>query len=51
MSRKNSIHRVLRGGSCNNDTWNLRASSRAGGEPEGRDRNLGFRVVVVRRKQ
>jgi formylglycine-generating enzyme required for sulfatase activity len=43
---KNAVKRVLRGGSYDYDTWNLRASSRNRREPEVRDRHFGFRLVA-----
>jgi formylglycine-generating enzyme required for sulfatase activity len=50
MSRKNSVHRVLRGGSYYSDSWGLRASDRFRCEPEYRFRFIGFRIVFSRRK-
>ena len=46
-----SKDRVLRGGSFNNGTWNLRTIVRYGREPEDRYRNDGFRLVLIRRKR
>lgn len=37
--------RVLRGGSFNNDTRNLRAANRNRNEPDNRNNNIGFRCV------
>ena len=37
--------RVLRGGSFNNDTRNLRVSNRNRNEPDNRNNNIGFRCV------
>jgi formylglycine-generating enzyme required for sulfatase activity len=45
-----SRFRVLRGGSCNRDSWNLRSTFRNWNEPEFRRRFVGFRIVVIRRK-
>ena len=44
--------RVLRGGSFNNDTRNLRAANRNRNEPDNRNNNIGFRCVrdVERRR-
>jgi len=44
--------RVLRGGSFNNDTRNLRAANRNHNEPDNRNNNTGFRCVrdVERRR-
>ncbi len=39
--------RVLRGGSFNNDSDNLRCANRNDTDPDNRDNNIGFRVVVV----
>jgi formylglycine-generating enzyme required for sulfatase activity len=51
MSRKNSIHRVHLGGSYVSDSRNLRPSNRYWIVPEYRFWYLGFRIVVIRRKQ
>ncbi|NPA93217.1 MAG: SUMF1/EgtB/PvdO family nonheme iron enzyme [Chloroflexi bacterium] len=40
-------HRVLRGGSFNNNQRNARAAVRNRNNPNNRNRNNGFRVVVV----
>ncbi len=37
--------RVLRGGSWNNNPWNVRAGSRNGNSPDNRNNNIGFRVA------
>ena len=37
--------RVLRGGSFNNDTRNLRAANRNRNAPDNRNNNIGFRCV------
>jgi hypothetical protein len=44
--------RVLRGGSFNNDTRNLRAANRNRNAPDNRNNNIGFRCVrdVERRR-
>ena len=42
--------RVLRGGSFIYVTRDLRTTRRNRGEPEDRGRDLGFRIVVSRRK-
>jgi len=39
--------RVLRGGSFNNDRDNLRCANRNNNDPDNRDNNIGFRVVLV----
>ena len=39
-------HRVLRGGSWNNNRNNVRAAYRNRNNPDNRNRNNGFRVVV-----
>ncbi|MEW6241234.1 MAG: SUMF1/EgtB/PvdO family nonheme iron enzyme [Chloroflexota bacterium] len=39
-------HRVLRGGSYNNEDRNLRCAIRNRNNPNNRNNNLGFRVVV-----
>jgi formylglycine-generating enzyme required for sulfatase activity len=41
---------VLRGGSYLNDSWFLRSPFRVWDVPEDRYRNVGFRIVVSRRK-
>ena len=43
---------MLRGGSFNNDTRNLRAANRNRNEPDNRNNNIGFRCVrdVERRR-
>jgi formylglycine-generating enzyme required for sulfatase activity len=43
---KNRVHRVLRGGSCNDDSRYLRTTDRSGFGPEYRDWNGGFRLVL-----
>ena len=40
-------HRVLRGGSFNNNARNARCAYRNSNNPDNRNRNNGFRVVVV----
>jgi len=40
-------HRVLRGGSWNNNAPNCRAANRNNNEPSNRNNNLGFRLVSV----
>ena len=42
--------RLLLGGSVNNGSGLLRTSFRIWVGPEGRDRDVGFRIVVSRRK-
>ena len=42
-----SHHRVLRGGAFNNNTRNVRAAVRNNRNPNNRNRNNGFRLVVV----
>ena len=44
-------HQVHRGGSYRSATWNLRSSFRLRDEPEFRNWNCGFRLVVKRRKR
>jgi hypothetical protein len=39
--------RVLRGGAFNNDTRNVRCAVRNRNEPRNRNRNIGFRLVLV----
>jgi len=39
--------RVLRGGSFNNDHDNLRCANRNNNDPDNRNDNIGFRVVLV----
>jgi formylglycine-generating enzyme required for sulfatase activity len=51
MSRKNSTHRGLRGGSYDADSWFLRSTFRSRRVPVLRFRYYGFRIVVIRRKQ
>jgi formylglycine-generating enzyme required for sulfatase activity len=41
--------RVLRGGSFNNDDRNVRCAARNRNNPNNRNRNIGFRVVVLSR--
>lgn len=40
------MHRVVRGGAFNNDSKNVRAAYRNRNDPDNRNRNIGFRVVV-----
>jgi formylglycine-generating enzyme required for sulfatase activity len=44
-SDDNDTHRVLRGGSWNNDAGRCRSASRNNGDPDYRSSNLGFRLV------
>ena len=39
-------HRVVRGGSFNNNQRNLRVAYRNNNDPDDRNNNIGFRVVV-----
>ncbi len=39
-------HRVLRGGSFNNNPKNVRCACRNNNKPDNRNNNIGFRVVV-----
>ena len=41
------IDRVLRGGSWNDNARNCRTANRNGNDPDNRNDNIGFRVVVV----
>ena len=43
---KNGVFRVLRGGSVFYDSRFLRSTLRIGGGPEGRNRYIGFRLVL-----
>jgi len=43
--------RAFRGGSWDNAAWNCRASNRSGSEPGDRNINIGFRVVLHRRRK
>lgn len=43
-------YRVLRGGSYNRVSWNLRSTIRFRNEPENRYRSSGFRLVIKRVK-
>jgi Sulfatase-modifying factor enzyme 1 len=45
-----SAHRVIRGGSWNNDAQNLRAAYRNHNEPTNRNNNLGFRCAELTTK-
>ncbi|MCC7164541.1 MAG: SUMF1/EgtB/PvdO family nonheme iron enzyme [Anaerolineae bacterium] len=45
--RVGSRHRVVRGGAFNNDTRNVRCAYRNNDNPDNRNRNQGFRVVVA----
>jgi hypothetical protein len=45
--RANSHRRVLRGGSFNNNQRNVRCAYRNRNNPNNRNRNNGFRVVVA----
>jgi hypothetical protein len=38
--------KVIRGGSCSDSPKNLRASSRAGKDPNGMSATVGFRLVI-----
>jgi hypothetical protein len=42
-----SAHRVIRGGSWNNDARNVRAAYRNNNEPSNRNNNLGFRCAEL----
>jgi Sulfatase-modifying factor enzyme 1 len=42
-----SAHRVIRGGSWNNDAQNVRAAYRNHNEPANRNNNLGFRCAEL----
>ena len=42
-----SSHRVLRGGAFNNNQRNVRCAYRNRNNPNNRNRNNGFRVVVA----
>lgn len=42
---------VFRGGSFNYVAWYLRTSYRDGSEPVVRFRDIGFRLVIVRRRK
>ena len=44
------IQRILRGGSCYDDSWSLRTTSRLRLVPEYRDWGFGFRIVIKRKK-
>jgi formylglycine-generating enzyme required for sulfatase activity len=48
---KHRTFRVCRGGSYDFVTWNLRSSFRNWRESEDRVRFVGFRIVVIMRKQ
>jgi formylglycine-generating enzyme required for sulfatase activity len=50
MSWKNSVLRVLQGGSFSDDSRILRAARRSRGEPALRFRDVGFRIVIRRVK-
>ncbi|MEW6487971.1 MAG: SUMF1/EgtB/PvdO family nonheme iron enzyme, partial [Thermodesulfobacteriota bacterium] len=39
-------NRVIRGGSWNNDPWNLRSAIRNNNGPDNRNNNLGLRLVL-----
>ena len=41
----NATNRVLRGGSWNNDTNNVRSSNRNNNTPDNTNNNIGFRVA------
>ena len=47
MSVEASAHRVIRGGSWNNDAQNVRAAYRNHNEPSNRNNNLGFRCAEL----
>ena len=47
MSVRASAHRVIRGGSWNNDAQNVRAAYRNHNEPSNRNNNLGFRCAEL----
>ena len=45
--RLTHTRRVLRGGAFNNDENNVRCADRNRNDPDNRNRNNGFRLVVV----
>ena len=47
MSVRASAHRVIRGGSWNNDAQNVRAAYRNHNEPSNRNNDLGFRCAEL----
>jgi hypothetical protein len=47
MSVEASDHRVIRGGSWNNNAQNVRAAYRNHNEPTNRNNNLGFRCAEL----
>ena len=46
VGQAHTHHRVLRGGSWNNNRNNVRAAYRNRNNPDNRNDNIGFRVVV-----
>ena len=40
------VAKVLRGGSWNNNTNNLRSANRNNNDPDNRNNNIGFRCVL-----
>ena len=40
------LHYVLRGGAFNNNQNNVRCSARNNNDPDNRNNNIGFRVVL-----
>ena len=47
MRGRANNHRVLRGGAFNNNERNVRCAYRNRNEPDERNNNIGFRVVVA----
>lgn len=47
MPRHNGPNRVLRGGSWINSAQNCRLSNRNNNDPENRNNNIGFRLVLA----
>ena len=50
MSVEASAHRVVRGGSWNNDAQNVRAAYRNNNEPTNRNNNIGCRFAELTTK-
>jgi formylglycine-generating enzyme required for sulfatase activity len=46
MRLSSGSSRVLRGGSWNNNARNCRSANRNDNDPDNRNNNIGFRVVV-----
>ncbi len=50
MRARSRAQRVLRGGSWNNETRNARAAIRNNNNPDNRNNNIGFRVLLLLRQ-